>query len=56
MDVTELLEEMERLWLELLWRDEGVEAVERVLPSVRKVLLCHIGDSGGVIGRCCGAG
>lgn len=26
-----------------------------VLLSMRRVLLCHVGDSGGVIGRFCGA-
>ena len=30
--------------------------MERVLVSVRRVLLCHVGDSGGVMGRFCGAG
>ena len=33
-----------------------METVERVLLSVCKVLLCHVGDSGGVIGRLCGTG
>ena len=32
-----------------------MEAVETVLLSTRRVLLCHVGDSGGVIGRFCGA-
>ena len=56
VDVTELFEDIEKLELELLWCDDGVETVEIVLLSVRKVLLCHMGDSGGVIGRFCGAG
>ena len=55
VDVTELFDDIERLCLELLWCDDGVEAVETVLLSTRRVLLCHVGDSGGVIGWFCGA-
>ena len=33
-----------------------MEGGERVLLSRRRVLLCHVGDSGGVIGSFCGAG